>query len=88
MTYQAKLALTKRGDSWGEAGHRTHTQDSELVAIVHGDTVSFAVKQGAVNAPAGDPERSRPEQAAMVNLTLAHARTLAAFLASLPDEEA
>ena len=85
---QAKITLTKAGESWGEAGRRTHTQDSELTVETRAGWVSFSIKQGAVNAPEGDPERSRPEAVALVNLTREHARTLAAFLASLPDETA
>jgi hypothetical protein len=87
VNYQSKLSLTKPGDSWGEAPRRTHQQESELVAEAGMGWVTFSIKQGAVNAPAGGPEPSRLEQVAAITLTRAHARALAAFLNTLPEED-
>lgn len=81
----AKLTLTKPGESWGEPGSRTHTQDSELVADAQLGWITFSIKSGAVNAT-GNPERSRPAEVAGISLTREDARTLAAFLTSLPEE--
>jgi hypothetical protein len=84
----AKLTITKAGESWGEIGHRTHQQESEFVAERRLDWVAFSIKQGARNSYDDAPKgaESQPEAVAAIVLSPHQVRTLAAFLASLPDD--